>query len=158
FKAGLMMNMSVINNLTIASLDKFNSMKFINSNIEVDQSIEQVIDLNIKLNHIKQSVKYLSGGNQQKVLLGRWLVTDCDLYILDEPTKGVDVGSRCEIYIKIHQLAKEGKGVIIISSDLTELLGLCSRLLVMNRGRIVGNFLNENLTEEKINNLMYGAS
>ncbi|PLR76707.1 D-xylose ABC transporter ATP-binding protein [Bacillus sp. V3-13] len=154
--SGLFMNMSVTNNLTIASLDKLNNLKFINANTEADQSIDKVIDLNIKLNHINQNIRYLSGGNQQKVMLARWLMTDCDLYILDEPTRGVDVGSRSEIYLKIHELAQEGKAVLIISSDISELLGLCNRILVMHRGKIVTDLKNENLCEAKINCLMNG--
>jgi ABC-type sugar transport system ATPase subunit len=156
--SGLFMNMSVANNLTIASLETQNSMKLINRNIEAYQSIEKVADLNIKVDHINQNVQYLSGGNQQKVMLGRWLMTESDLYILDEPTIGVDIGSRTEIYLKIHELAQEGKGVIIISSDTTELFGLCNRILVMHRGRIVGNFKNGTITEEDIVHLMNGVS
>jgi ABC-type sugar transport system ATPase subunit len=156
--SGLFMDMSVANNLTIASLETQNSMKLVNRNIEVDQSIEKVIDLNIKVDHIHQNVRYLSGGNQQKVMLGRWLMTESDLYILDEPSIGVDIGSRTEIYLKIHELAQEGKGVIIISSDITELLGLCNRILVMHRGRIVGNLKNGTITGEDIVHLMNGVS
>jgi ABC-type sugar transport system ATPase subunit len=156
--AGLFMNMSVANNLTIASLENQNSIKLVNRHLEVNQSIEKVIDLNIKVNHINQKVRYLSGGNQQKVMLGRWLMTGSDLYILDEPTIGVDIGSRTDIYLKIHELAQEGKGVIIISSDITELLGLCNRILVMHMGRIVGNLINSNITEEDIIHLMNGIS
>ncbi|MCM2533344.1 sugar ABC transporter ATP-binding protein [Neobacillus pocheonensis] len=154
--SGLFMNMSVASNLSIASLEKLTHLNFINSHSEADQTIDKVIDLNIKLDHINQNIRYLSGGNQQKVMLGRWMMRDSDLYILDEPTMGVDIGSRSEIYLKIHELAQEGKGVVIISSDTTELLGLCNRILVMNRGRIVGNLINENVTEEDINLLMNG--
>ncbi|PLS03166.1 sugar ABC transporter ATP-binding protein [Neobacillus cucumis] len=152
--SGLFMNMSVANNLTFASLETQNSLSLVNRNVEVDQSIDQVIDLNIKVDHIHQNVRYLSGGNQQKVMLGRWLMTESDLYILDEPTIGVDIGSRTDIYLKINELAKQGKGIIIISSDTAELLGLCNRILVMNKGTIVANQLNGNITEEDIVHFM----
>jgi ABC-type sugar transport system ATPase subunit len=154
--SGVFMNMSVASNLSIASLDKLNSLKFINLHSEADQTIEKVIDLNIKLDHINQNIRYLSGGNQQKVMIGRWLMTESELYILDEPTMGVDIGSRSEIYLKIHELAHEGKGILLISSDTTELLGLCNRILVIQKGTIVGNLINENLTEEDINLLVNG--
>jgi ABC-type sugar transport system ATPase subunit len=156
--SGLFMDMSVVNNLTIASLEMKNSMKLINRSTETFESIDKVIDLNIKVDHIDQQVRYLSGGNQQKVMLGRWLMTESDLYILDEPTKGVDIGSRSEIYLKIHELALDGKGVMIFSSDLNELLGLCNRILVMHKGRIVGNLINNGITSEDILHLMNGMS
>ncbi|PFN99575.1 D-xylose ABC transporter ATP-binding protein [Bacillus sp. AFS076308] len=156
--SGLFMNMSVANNMTIASLETQNILKLVNRNIEADQTLEKVIDLNIKVDHIDQNIQYLSGGNQQKVMLGRWLITESDLYILDEPTTGMDIGSRTEIYLKIHELAQEGKGVIVISSDTTELLGLCNRILVMYRGRIVANLKNDNITEEDIIHHMNGVS
>ncbi|WP_186328802.1 sugar ABC transporter ATP-binding protein [Bacillus sp. X1(2014)] len=154
--SGLFMNMSVTNNLTFASLETQNSLRLVGRNFEVDQSIDQVIDLNIKVDHIHQNVRYLSGGNQQKVMLGRWLMKESDLYILDEPTIGVDIGSRTDIYLKIHELAKQGKGIIIISSDTSELLGLCNRVLVMHRGTIVANDINDHFTEEDIIHFMNG--
>lgn len=154
---GLFMNMSVANNLTFASLETQNRLRLVNRNVEVDQSIDQVIDLNIKVDHIHQNVRYLSGGNQQKVMLGRWLMAESDLFILDEPTIGVDIGSRTDIYLKIHELAKRGKGIIIISSDTAELLGLCNRILVMQRGRIAANRHHGDITEEDIIHLMNGC-
>lgn len=156
--SGLFMDMSVVNNLTIASLEMKNNMKLINRNTEALESLDKVIDLNIKVDHINQQVRYLSGGNQQKVMLGRWLMTESDLYILDEPTKGVDIGSRSEIYLKIHDLAQEGKGIMIFSSDISELLGLCNRILIMHKGQIVGDLINDGITSEDILRLMNGMS
>jgi ABC-type sugar transport system ATPase subunit len=155
-KSGLFMDMSVTNNLTIASLEMQNGMKLINQNLETLQSIDKVIDLNIKVDHVNQQVRYLSGGNQQKVMLGRWLMTDSDLYILEEPTKGVDIGSRSEIYLKIHELGLEGKGIMIFSTNIHELLGLCNRILVMHKGRIVGDLINDGITSKDIMHLMNG--
>ncbi|WP_167577957.1 sugar ABC transporter ATP-binding protein [Ammoniphilus sp. YIM 78166] len=152
--SGLMMNMSVRNNLSISSLKKLNRWQFVKVNEEMDESLQNVIDLDIKLSHVDQKVKYLSGGNQQKVMLGRWLMADSAIYLLDEPTKGIDVASRSDLYLKIHELAEQGKGVLIISSDIQELLGLCHRILVMNQGCVIGSLPNHNLTEQKIVQLM----
>ena len=92
----------------------------------------------------------LSGGNQQKVLLAKWMFTEPDILILDEPTRGIDVGAKYEIYCIINQLAAEGKSVIIISSELPEILGMCDRIYVLNEGRIVGEFNSQEATQEKI--------
>lgn len=156
--SGLFMDMSVVNNLTIASLEMKNSMRLINRNSEAFDSIDKVIDLNIKVDHIDQQVRYLSGGNQQKIMLGRWLMTESDLYMLEEPTKGVDIGSRSEIYLRIHELAMDKKGVMIFSSDFSELLGLCNRILVMHKGRIVADLTNDGITGEEIMRYMNGMS
>ena len=92
----------------------------------------------------------LSGGNQQKVLLARWMFTDPDILILDEPTRGIDVGAKYEIYCIINQLVAEGKSVIMISSELPEILGMSDRVYVLNEGRLVGEFEREVVDEVKI--------
>jgi putative multiple sugar transport system ATP-binding protein len=92
----------------------------------------------------------LSGGNQQKVVLAKWLFTDPDVLILDEPTRGIDVGAKFEIYSIINQLADQGRGVILISSEMPELLGMCDRIYVMNKGAFVGELDREEASQERI--------
>ncbi len=153
-KAGLFMNMSVGDNLTMSSLGKMNRWNFVGNDTVENLSLEQIMDLDIKVSDVKQAIAFLSGGNQQKVMLGRCLMADSELYLLDEPTHGIDVASRSDIYIKIHELAAAGKGILIISSDVTELLGLCTRIIVMRQGRLVGNVLNDQVTAHDIAHLM----
>ena len=95
-------------------------------------------------------IRSLSGGNQQKVILGRWLLTDPEVLLLDEPTRGIDVGAKYEIYQLIIDLAKKGKVVIMVSSEMPELLGVCDRILVMSGGRLAGEVDAKNTTQEEI--------
>ena len=106
--------------------------------------------LNIRCSSVLQQVVNLSGGNQQKVVLGKWLFAKPEVLILDEPTRGIDVGAKYEIYTIIDQLADEGKGVIMISSEMPELLGMCDRIYVMNEGRFVAEMPAAEATQEKI--------
>jgi ABC-type sugar transport system ATPase subunit len=147
---GLLTNMDISQNLTISSLDKFNKWQVIQRNDEQDTALEKVIELDIKLKHIHDQIKYLSGGNQQKVILGKWLVADSELLLLNEPTRGIDIGSRCELYLAIHGLAQKGKGIMVISSDITELIGLCNRILVLRDGQIVDEIHHTHASEERI--------
>ena len=94
--------------------------------------------MNIRLAHSEQRAEQLSGGNQQKLLVARWLETNSEVIIFDEPTRGIDVGAKYDIYILIGDLAAQGKAIIVISSELPELLGICDRILVMRRGRVAG--------------------
>ncbi|MHB8061554.1 MAG: sugar ABC transporter ATP-binding protein [Ruminiclostridium sp.] len=154
--SGLFMDMGASENLTISSLRKFNFMNIIQLEEEQNAVLEKVIDLDIKLQYLNQQVKYLSGGNQQKVLLGRWMLSESDLYILDEPTRGIDVASKSDIYIAIRELADRGKGIIVISSEIQELIGLCSKIMVMNHGRVVDEMDSDNVSEERIIKSMTG--
>lgn len=106
--------------------------------------------LRTKCTSIEQNVGKLSGGNQQKVLLSKWMYADPDILILDEPTRGIDVGAKYEIYCIINQLVSEGKSVIMISSELPEVLGMSDRIYVMNEGRFVGEFGQGEANQEKI--------
>lgn len=106
--------------------------------------------LKTKCPSVEQNVGNLSGGNQQKVLLAKWMFTDPDVLILDEPTRGIDVGAKYEIYCIINQLIADGKSVIMISSELPEVLGMCDRIYVMNEGRIVGEVTAEEASQEVI--------
>jgi len=94
--------------------------------------------MNVKTPSQKTHIKYLSGGNQQKVIIGRWLLTKPKILLLDEPTRGIDVGAKFEIYQLILNLANEGKSVIMVSSEMPELIGICDRILVMSNGRVAG--------------------
>ena len=98
----------------------------------------------------KTKIRSLSGGNQQKVIMGRWLLTQPDILLLDEPTRGIDVGAKFEIYQLILDLAKQGKSVIMVSSEMPELLGVCNRILVMSGGRLAGEVDADNTTQEEI--------
>jgi putative multiple sugar transport system ATP-binding protein len=106
--------------------------------------------LNIKSSSIYHKIQNLSGGNQQKVVLAKWIFAAPDILILDEPTRGIDVGAKYEIYTIINQLAEEGKSIIFISSELPEILGICDRIYVMNEGRIVGELTKEEASQESI--------
>ena len=110
-----------------------------------------VIDsMKVKTPNQKTHIRTLSGGNQQKVIIGRWLLTDPEILLLDEPTRGIDVGAKYEIYQLIIDLAKKGKGVIVVSSELPELIGICDRIMVMSNGKVAGIDETKNLNQEKI--------
>lgn len=112
---------------------------------------EWVIEsMRVKTPSAKAAIKNLSGGNQQKVILGRWLLTDPQVLLLDEPTRGIDVGAKYEIYELILDLAKQGRGVIMVSSEMPEIMGVCDRIIVMSGGRIAGEVDGKNCTQEQI--------
>ena len=111
-------------------------------------------NMNVKTPCDKTHIKTLSGGNQQKVLLGRWLLTSPEILLLDEPTRGIDVGAKFEIYQLIINLAESGKGIIMVSSEMSELLGICDRILVINSGKITGIVDGRTTTKEEIGLLM----
>ena len=121
-----------------------------NHTAEVDASQAISHDIRIKAPSVFQKTRMLSGGNQQKVLVARWLCSDPDILILDEPTRGIDVGAKYEIYAIINQLAADGKAVLMISSEMPELIGMCDRIYVMNEGRFIGELLREEVSQEKI--------
>jgi putative multiple sugar transport system ATP-binding protein len=106
--------------------------------------------MRIRCSDVYQEAGQLSGGNQQKVVLSKWLMTDPGVLILDEPTRGIDVGAKYEIYCIINELAEAGRGVVVISSEMPELLGICDRICVMNDGAFVGEFAGHEATQEKI--------
>ena len=104
----------------------------------------------MKTNSIDQTVGSLSGGNQQKVVLAKWMLTEPDVLILDEPTRGIDVGAKYEIYCVINELAKAGKAIIVISSEMPEIIGTCDRTYVINEGEIAGELKGNEITQEAI--------
>ena len=138
-------------NMTIAARPKFFSKHgVINGNDEIVAAEEYKKRINVKATSIEQVVGSLSGGNQQKVVLAKWMLTQPDVLILDEPTRGIDVGAKYEIYCVINELAKAGKAVLIISSEMPEIIGTCDRTYVINEGQIAGELNHAELTQEKI--------
>jgi ABC-type sugar transport system ATPase subunit len=152
----LFMNDNISHNLTIPSLVKFNRWQFIRLNAEQDKVLDTIVNLDIKVDDLNQEIRFLSGGNQQKIMLGKWLVAESDLYLLDEPTRGIDVGAKSELYLIMHELVIEGKGMIVFSSDISELIGLSSRIIIMHHGRIINEIDNDKATKELIEQLASG--
>ncbi len=148
---GLVLIDDIKHNMTMAALRKFFSKRgVVNSNDEIVSSEEYMKRIRVKSNSIEQVVGSLSGGNQQKVVLAKWMLTQPDVLILDEPTRGIDVGAKYEIYCVINDLAKAGKAVIVISSEMQEIIGTCDRVYVINEGEIAGELNKEEVTQEKI--------
>ncbi len=148
---GLILIDSVKGNMALAALRKFFSSRgVVNHNEEMLAAEEYKKKINIKSNSINETVSSLSGGNQQKVVLAKWMLTQPDVLILDEPTRGIDVGAKYEIYCVINDLAKAGKAVVIISSEMEELIGTCDRVYVLNEGKIAGELNKEEITQEQI--------
>jgi ribose transport system ATP-binding protein len=137
---GLLLNKSVLENSLISSLEKYSKYGFVNDKKANKDAKEQNDKLKTKTPSLSQSVKNLSGGNQQKVIIARWLLKDSDIFIFDEPTSGIDIGAKSEMYDLIEQLSENGKSVIIISSELSEILRISDRILVMCEGRITKEF------------------
>lgn len=135
---GLNLIQDIKQNISAASLHKVSRRGWVNANEETKVADEYRSSMNIKAPSVASIVGKLSGGNQQKVVLSKWIFTDPDLLILDEPTRGIDVGAKYEIYTIINRLADEGKGVLVISSELPELLGICDRVYALSAGRITG--------------------
>ena len=155
-KEGIVPVLSTMENLLMVSIKKYASKGIIKKDECYKISKDVVKNLDIKVSSIRQVVETLSGGNQQKVVFGKWLLTDADLIIFDEPTRGIDVGAKEEIYSIINSVVRSGKGVLMISSELPEILGMSDRILVMCQGRIVGEFNQTDATEEKIMHLCIG--
>ncbi|MDU7708299.1 MAG: sugar ABC transporter ATP-binding protein [Clostridium sp.] len=154
---GLILKLGVGENVTLAALDSFRSGIHLNLGKENNTVSEYVSRLNIKTPSIFQKVENLSGGNQQKVVLAKWLLSKCRVLILDEPTRGIDVGAKIEVYNLINELAKEGKAILVITSEIPELLGICDRVVVMARGRVSGTLTREEANQEAIMTLAVGA-
>ena len=138
-------------NMTLASLgSRFSERSVLKQDDEIRAAEDYRSRINIKTNSITQPVESLSGGNQQKVVLAKWMLSDPDVLILDEPTRGIDVGAKYEIYTIINQLAENGKAIIVISSEMPELLGLCDRTYVLNEGEVAGELQKEEMSQEAI--------
>jgi len=151
---GLILIQDIKRNTTLGKLRKVSRHGVIDERREIVEAEGFRQRLNIKTPSILQTTMNLSGGNQQKVVLSKWIFTDPDVLILDEPTRGIDVGAKYEIYTIINQLAGEGKGILLISSELPELLGMCDRIYVMSEGRMTGELSRAEATQENIMRLM----
>ena len=147
---GLILSNPIKINTTLANLSAVSSHTVIDKDKEYAVAVDYKEKLKTKCPTVEQNVGNLSGGNQQKVLLAKWMFADPDILILDEPTRGIDVGAKYEIYCIINQLVAAGKSVIMISSELPEVLGMSDRIYVMNEGKIVGEVSKEEATQEKI--------
>ena len=147
---GLVLEENITKNTTLANLPAVSKATVIDSDREYRVANDYRSKLNIRSYGVEQQAVNLSGGNQQKVVLSKWLFTKPEVLILDEPTRGIDVGAKYEIYSIINGLADEGRGVLMISSEMPELLGMCDRIYVMNEGRFVGEFPGSEATQEKI--------
>lgn len=147
---GIVLDKTVTENSTLASLDDFVNGIFINKKKEKNVSKEFIKKLKTKTSSTEVPVVNLSGGNQQKVVIAKWLVKDCDILIFDEPTRGIDVGAKSEIYSLMNELVAQGKSIIMISSELTEILRMSDRVIVMNEGKITGEIPIEEATQESI--------
>lgn len=154
---GLLLNMSCSFNTTLAALEKLKNHGALSLGREKEIAEEYVNKLRIVTPSVSQKAGLLSGGNQQKVVLAKWLFTDCDIVILDEPTRGIDVGAKREIYEIINQLAADGKGVIVVSSEMEEVMGICDRILVMREGRISGEIQRDAFSQQKISEYAIGG-
>lgn len=143
---GLALSLSIKDNITLTSLNKL----YLEQKKNVEIANKFINTLNIKIEDMDKPVSSLSGGNQQKVVLAKWLNANSSIYIFDEPTKGIDIGAKSEIYSIVNNLAKEGKSLLVVSSEISELLGLCDRIYVLNNGRIAGEISREEATQEKI--------
>ncbi|QPK81605.1 sugar ABC transporter ATP-binding protein [Schaalia sp. ZJ405] len=147
---GLLLDKSIAFNTALASMDQFNKAAVITSG-KIEKVAQEYVDkLRTRCPGIDTEVRALSGGNQQKVVIAKWLVRDAEILIFDEPTRGIDVGAKDEIYTLLEELARQGKAIIVISSELPEVLRLANRVAVMAHGRIIGTLNNEDATQESI--------
>lgn len=154
---GLILEESITTNITLANLEGVAERGVLNDGAERSVAEEYRRKINIRTPNVGQKVMNLSGGNQQKVVLSKWLFAAPEVLILDEPTRGIDVGAKYEIYTIINQLAADGKGVIMISSEMSELLGMCDRIYVMNEGEIKGELAAKEASQEAIMHMILKA-
>jgi ribose transport system ATP-binding protein len=147
---GLAINLNVMDNMAMATYDRFQRGMFIEARKVQEVSGDFSRKLNIRTPSLEQLLRNLSGGNQQKVVVAKWLIRNCDILIFDEPTRGIDVGAKSEIYALMNSLTREGKSIIMISSDLPEILRMSDRIIVMSEGRLTGELPIEKASQEAI--------
>ena len=155
---GLVRGMSVLHNFSLAALGSLSRAGFIDRAAERRMALEGVARFSVKTSSVDEIAGRLSGGNQQKIVLGKWLANNPKLLILDEPTRGIDVGAKAEIHRLMSQLAAEGVAILMISSELPEVLGMSDRVLVMREGRIVAEFDRADATSEAVGAAMMGGT
>jgi len=155
-KQGILVGESVRSNMSLPSLKRLSgALGFLRRKQESELAREQVEKLGVKTPSIQQLVGYLSGGNQQKVAIGKWLSTQADVFLFDEPTKGVDIGAKSDIFHIIGQLAQQGKGIVYFSCEFAEIMGIADRIYVMCDGQLVKEFARGEVTQDQ---LLYYAS
>src|SRR5690606_19209913 len=155
---GLVLLLSVVQNSSLAALDKVSRFGFVDGKEERRQAAGYVERLAIKTPSLDQEVDRLSGGNQQKAVLAKWLATDADVIIMAEPTRGIDVGAKAEVYRLIDELAAHGKTILMVSSELPEVINLSDRIYVMHEGRIVAELDAAETTQEEIGTYATGGT
>lgn len=155
---GLILGMTVASNITLADLRAITRAGLLSRPLEIQAANRYVDQLQIRTPSIFQLVRLLSGGNQQKVVLAKWLFTDCQVLILDEPTRGIDVGAKTEIYTLMNDLCDHGTAILMISSELPEVLGVAHRIYVMREGRITGELERDEATQERVMDLATGGT
>ncbi len=155
---GLILCRSVGENIALPNLDNYLKARFLDKKKEKLQAEGMKETLNIKTPSLETSAESLSGGNQQKIVIAKWVLHQPKILIMDEPTRGIDVGARYEIYKIMCDLAEQGVGIIMISSDLPEIIGICDRTLVMSEGRITGEIPREEFSQEHIMSFAVGGN
>ena len=156
---GLNMLFDIKDNTTLPNLDKFRRAGvFQDLQAEARAAYEVNERMNLKYYSLWQTVRKLSGGNQQKVVIAKWMLRECDIFLLDEPTRGIDIGAKFEIYTLIHELAKAGKAVILVSPEMEELIGLCNRIYILFEGKLMDTVEGERKTQEVIINSLLGVN
>ncbi len=152
---GLILDLEIYKNISLASLHNYQRRGFMQPAAEIAQSEKNRQELHIKSASSQQHVRYLSGGNQQKVIFSKWLNVSGDVMLLDEPTRGIDVGAKYEIYLLLNELARQKKCILVASSDIHELIGICHRIIVMSNGSVSGEVLREDFNPTDILSLSY---
>jgi len=147
---GLILDQNLEFNMTLASLKRFKKKPFLQNKLMNKTAADYIKELHVRPGDINQHTLYLSGGNQQKVVIAKWLCTQAKVFIFDEPTRGIDVGAKVEVYRLLNELVTNGAIVIIISSELPEILGVCDRVLVIHEGKLTADMARENTNQEKI--------
>ena len=156
---GLVLCRDIKENISLPSLkDKFTKFGFLNKNKEINEVSKMISKLNVKPNEMKKHVRFLSGGNQQKVIIGRGLVKEAKIFLFDEVTRGVDISSKIDFYQIILEIAKTSNGIIFITSEITELLDLCNRVIIMYNSKIFAHFTHEEATREKLVHSILGLT
>lgn len=155
---GIVGKMTVRENISLVVSNRLSKLCVINRKKDRQLAKKYIKDINVKTPTPEQIIRFLSGGNQQKAIIGKWLATEADIFLLDEPTRGIDIGAKSEIYEIINGLTKSGKAVLLFSSELPELLGVCDDIMVMNNGRLAGVLSKEEATQEEIMKLSVGGS
>lgn len=155
---GLLMDLSVLNNVSLVQLRAFAKAGFLNLSALTKKMLAVLKATTVKVsNPVLQPIRSLSGGNQQKVVIGKWMAGDPSFFMLDEPTRGVDVGAKYDVYTKIQHLAQNGAAVLVVSSEIEELIGICDRILVMSRGELTGEFDRDAFDRQAILHAAFGG-